>query len=601
MRGANTPMRRMLSGFLAASMVASVCATMSFAASDVFTFSLSNLELGAKIETIGAPKPVIDNMATATSALTVNLEAVNVDIAFANGGSTLVTIPLDVEIRQNVTFAAVAAGGTADSATTGRVQFASPEEIKKWLVGQRFSGVNINGRLYSGSFQRAANSSDVQIVFNDEMPTGATGANLELVYTTDLNTTGIEPKDATNQSVPYKWSIDGGNYSVAGTIHATGTGSDLSDVETTGMFDRMSLKDVIICDGDGRPVPMTEHAGGVDKDLNGADGVQSGTTVYFMINDSVVPTFADDTFWKLKVTKGDNSKMVKAISDTTKTFSAMYDAYYGNRITGIDFSKRHRFIKVELNEIYTDDEYKITLDARLSPKTKAVEKLGINDDSEIKVKDFSFYMKNIVKAADNDWRVGVQGLMLNPLENDWNEVTYFDEDGDVAFMKFFADSDVGKFYAKLSTKWEHADYASYFNDQDAYIFQFTGSPSLSSTSRADLQIYNPFLDDDGNSKIDPETATIYQVVDGDLFDVTDNFTYEEGNNGDMAYCTRTRFLGTYIICEKPVEEAAGDGDVVDLVPDDNLTPDSNAGAPVDVTPGNNGGNGGKAPANTGKF
>ena len=77
----------------------------------------------------------------------------------------------------------------------------------------------------------------------------------------------------------------------------------------------------------------------------------------------------------------------------------------------------------------------------------------------------------------------------------------------------------------------------------------------------------------------------------------DVLEYEEGDNGDMAFCTRTRFLGTYIICQKPVDEASDD-DVVDLGPDD-LVPDNNTNAPVDVTPGNNGGS--KAPANTGKF
>ena len=91
-----------------------------------------------------------------------------------------------------------------------------------------------------------------------------------------------------------------------------------------------------------------------------------------------------------------------------------------------------------------------------------------------------------------------------------------------------------------------------------------------------------------------------QEQPGDLVNMTGEFTYQEGENGDMAYCTRTRFLGSIIICEKPIEEADGD-DIVDLVPDDNLTPDNNAGAPVEVNPGNNGGSGSKAPANTGKF
>ena len=139
-----------------------------------------------------------------------------------------------------------------------------------------------------------------------------------------------------------------------------------------------------------------------------------------------------------------------------------------------------------MNELYTDDEIKVTLDLRLSAKSKAVDVFGVDDDAEVKVKDFYFYMKNLVKAADGEWTVGVGGLMLDPVKNDWNDVTYTDEDGDVAFMKFFGDSDTGKFYAKLSTKWEHADYASYFNDQDAYIFQFTGSPNLSSASRAEI-------------------------------------------------------------------------------------------------------------------
>jgi len=48
----------------------------------------------------------------------------------------------------------------------------------------------------------------------------------------------------------------------------------------------LKAADVIVCDGQGYPVPLTENPRGVDKDLNGDDGVQSGSTVYFMIKDN---------------------------------------------------------------------------------------------------------------------------------------------------------------------------------------------------------------------------------------------------------------------------------------------------------------------------
>ena len=67
----------------------------------------------------------------------------------------------------------------------------------------------------------------------------------------------------------------------------------------------------------------------------------------------------------------------------------------------------------------------------------------------------------------------------------------------VARVRFFGDSDVGTYYMKLSTKWENQDYAALFRDQDAYLIDFKGAPSLSATSRADLEIYYPFTNGDG--------------------------------------------------------------------------------------------------------
>lgn len=131
---------------------------------------------------------------------------------------------------------------------------------------------------------------------------------------------------------------------------------------------------------------------------------------------------------------------------------------------------------------------------------------------------------------------------------------------EVARVRFFGDSDVNKYYLKLSTKWENADYAAYFNDQDSYIIDFKGAPKLSATSRADLEIYFPFTDEEGNATVDPDEVSIYQVVDGELYNVTGQFQFKANDDGDAVFATRTRFLGTYILCEKPVEALEANGE-----------------------------------------
>lgn len=543
-------MRKILSGFLATAMVASVCATASFAATKKAT--------------------------NATITFTSTVAAADKEASY----NAVQLVRINPNARKEVLGqVAIDLNGTPANATTGAA--ADPWTDAEWsdeLDGIEFTNIEIDGKIYQ--FSLSATNTDTKVI--------ATISPAAQVNDDANNTYRLELVSV----------VEGANNLICNTAVpiTDGTGGETADIEKTQ--DYLQAKDIIVCDGQGNPIPLTEDPRGVDKDLNGDDGIQSGSTVYFMIKDGDY-RFGNDDYWKLKISKGDNGKYIKALSDVTKKFSGdLYNAINGDTVPGTG-GARYRYIKAELAEIYTDDEIKISLDMRLTAKDAAVRNFDVADDAEFKVNDFTFYMKNLVKAADGDWRVGVGGLMLNPVKNDWNEVTYYDEDGDLAYLKFFGDSDTGKFYAKLSTKWEHADYASYFNDQDAYIFQFTGSPSLSSTSRADLQIYSPFVDDDGNETFDPEQAVIYQVVDGDLFDITDSFTYEEGDNGDMAFCTRTRFLGTYIICQKPVDEASND-DVVDLGPD-NLVPDDNTNAPVDVTPGNNGGSGSKAPANTGKF
>lgn len=490
-------MRRLLTGFLTAAMAASIAAPMTLAA-----------ERGASVEINVDTTPQ-----TGTPSATVTLNAIELELEDA-GGDEIATVQIPIRA----------------SLTSDANKDLEKEDIIKALKGKK-ANVQINGAYYRCEIKGGGTASDLLLQFEAPIPA--------------------------LDSAAVTWDVSGGTVTgllVPGNANP-GSGRAGVTADTEG---NISVLDALVCNPEGDPIPLAKSSRGIDKALNDDDGIQpDGNKIYFMIREEDAggnrTLFDDDRYYRVRVSKGDNGKYVKSLKVVTKNVNKenLYSALNGEPIPGT--SGRHRFIEVEFNPLYDDSEVKVTFNLRLTPTNDAVERGYARDGEELRVRDFYVRIKNIERAADNDWEVGVNGLLLKPLSNDWNEVTWYDEDGDLAYMKFFADSDVDSFYSKLSTKWEHADYASYFNNQDAFIFDFTGSPKLSATSRADLEIYNPFVDADGKETMDPKTAVIYQIIDGNLYDISASFEYREGENGEMAYCTRTRFLGTYIICEKPVK------------------------------------------------
>ena len=186
--------------------------------------------------------------------------------------------------------------------------------------------------------------------------------------------------------------------------------------------------------------------------------------------------------------------------------------------------------------------------------------------------EFTLWIANADDDADADYAAGTGGVTLKPTKNDDNEIIWYDENDDIAMLTFEGDSDVNNFFPKLSTKWDNATYAEYFADQDAFIFDFISNPEISSTSRPVLTIYDPYYDyEEDESLVDSENVVIYQVVDGELVDVTADWAYGETEDGDLAYTTKTRQLGTYIFCEADV---AGAEEVVEPVDDGKVIPNT---------------------------
>ena len=172
------------------------------------------------------------------------------------------------------------------------------------------------------------------------------------------------------------------------------------------------------------------------------------------------------------------------------------------------------------------------------------------------------------RGGDQDWMAGQGGYVVKPERNEDNTVTWENENHAIAKLEFYADSETKKYYPKLSTRWDDRDYAELFADQDAFIFDFVGNPSISSTIRPMLTLYNPYYDwDEEELTADLENIRIYEVQDGELIDATAAFRHGEDEDGNDVFTLKTRTLGTYIFVEKtlagesPAAEPSGEKEI----------------------------------------
>ncbi|WP_101908391.1 hypothetical protein [Marasmitruncus massiliensis] len=187
---------------------------------------------------------------------------------------------------------------------------------------------------------------------------------------------------------------------------------------------------------------------------------------------------------------------------------------------------------------------------------------------------FKIWVQNEkIEDSDATFTAGEKGVIVKPVKNEINTVTWEDSNRTLAVLTFRADSDVSFYCPRLSTRWNSFDYADYFDDTDAYLFDFVSSPTIPASSRPTLSLYNPFVDDDGDLTVRTSRIRIYEIVDGDLEDVTDLFTFERNEDDDYVMTIKTRTLGTYIVSdgeadlpERPSGNYSDDDDIVVEVP-----------------------------------
>ena len=281
------------------------------------------------------------------------------------------------------------------------------------------------------------------------------------------------------------------------------------------------------------------------------DPVRPATTVYMYlgdmggkIGDIAVDDVVNTDFFKFSVDKDSNGKLVKKISVTDDKRLGSFE--------------RAAYLKIELNDMTDTDEaksdgtiefkakadYTSYADKKSKPKTPAPGTWSKDDTLKI---HYTFWISNIAQYNDDNPDVGDR-VYMDPDKNDTNTLIWGD---DRAALKFDADDDAKKFYARLSTSNMSDIYAEYGDpvDADLWFYDFVGHPTIPATSKATLTLGIPWDDDDDYTP-DPENCFIYEVdADGYLVDVTSKFTYSEDDEEIPGWSIRTRQLGTYIVSD----------------------------------------------------
>ena len=266
----------------------------------------------------------------------------------------------------------------------------------------------------------------------------------------------------------------------------------------------------------------------------------------------VLSQLVDTKNFKFSVDKDTNGKLISKISVVDDKKLGKMD--------------RTAYLKFELNDILDTDEHKTSGSVEFKAKNtkvagqqpgsdKAMTGVVGADSSwekdDIWTIDYTLWVSNEAKGNDDNPDVGDR-VYMDPDKNDTNTLVWGD---DRAALKFDADDDAKKFYARLSTSNMSDIYAEYGDpvDADLWFYDFVGHPTVPATSKATLTLGIPWDEDDDYTP-DPENCFIYELdADGYLNDVTSKFTYSEDDEEIPGWSMRTRQLGTYIVSDTELD------------------------------------------------
>lgn len=250
---------------------------------------------------------------------------------------------------------------------------------------------------------------------------------------------------------------------------------------------------------------------------------------------------ADKDYFSFKLKKDTNSKYIKNVT-----------VEEAKRIAGV----RANFLKFELNDYLGVDDIKtdgtITFTARKNWNDAKVASPNNWNAKDVITMDYTLWLSN--DPANNDDTIDAgDRFYFSPEKNETNTLIW-GGDRDIAALRFEADNDAAKFYARLSTKVAAELWEEYGDPADAelWCYDFVNHPSIPATSRATLTLGIPWSEDEAYAPA-PEDCFIYSYVDGELTDVTESFSYSDDAEEIPGWSIKTRTLGTYIVSDTELE------------------------------------------------
>ena len=205
----------------------------------------------------------------------------------------------------------------------------------------------------------------------------------------------------------------------------------------------------------------------------------------------------DTDYFKFDVDKDVNGKLVKSIT-------VVDDKKLGN-------FDRAAYLKIEVADTTATDENKTTGTIEFKAKNNLKDyqnkkdqprsygqssgstKFDWSKNDTLSIK-YTMWVSNETVGNDDNPDTG-DGIVMDPDANDTNTLIWGD---DRAALEFESDDDASKFYAKLSTKSMGDIYTEYGDpaDADLWFYDFVGSSTIPSTSRAWLTLGIPWDDND---------------------------------------------------------------------------------------------------------
>lgn len=340
------------------------------------------------------------------------------------------------------------------------------------------------------------------------------------------------------------------------------------------------------------------------------------------IDGVVIPSqwLTDKDYFKMstKDKDGDASKLIKIYQEDSKTIKdspiksrfGWLEVVVGDTMTSdemkgtmtLEFKPQRNDLAEAIYDLYADGSRGTNDD--LNALAGVITDMNLGEDKDFNVDviddwlddvdkvtvDMTFWVNNVIEdGEDTDMDAG-DAFVFNPTSNEENLIIWNTENGERAALKFDADDDADKFYAKLSIKSNSSIYAEYGDPvgADLWFYDFVGSSAIPATSRATLTLGIPWDEDDDYVPASPKDCYIYRLnSDGTLEDVTSSFTYNEDGDID-GWSTRTRELGTFIVSDLELDidvagaEVEDPDEVVDTETPNKVIPDTGSSDMVNV-------------------